>query len=256
MANTVNLDTVELVSVQRVAPQFGAVSSSDFNAYNLEVLTDLASLADKLNSQILPLVNALLAGALLPSESPVGIEGRTMIADSSDSSSLFFDSLNNVPLSLADSLRRLNNMLASFQQQVTDMSISVGALQSQLSSDNRNDIAIALQNLVNTIATLTAAQNSLALEVTGIQASLSKTKTGRFALSSVASGTSTANISWPVAFLDNNYSVTLSIQDSTGAVSIKDFSYQAMGVGITVTLNNSSGSPVTTALLHAIAIHD
>lgn len=76
------------------------------------------------------LLTALPAEALAPAGKPVGLEGRTLCSDTSDTSPLFFHPLNSVPLKVADSLRLLNGMLTTFQNQLTDMGIEVASLQS------------------------------------------------------------------------------------------------------------------------------
>jgi hypothetical protein len=77
----------------------------------------------------------------------VGIEGRTLYSDTSDSSPLFFNPLTSLPLRVSESLRLLSGMLTTFQTQLADMGVSVASLQSRLASTNQNDIALALRSL-------------------------------------------------------------------------------------------------------------
>lgn len=150
-----NLSTVGLVTTLRTAPLNGSPSSSDYNEGQREVLVDLASLAGFINDQILPLINALSDTALLPVDSPVGIEGSTILSDTADQSPIFFDALVGIPLTLADSLRVVNGILALNSQELINLGIEVASLQARLSSTNQNDIALALQNLSASLNSLT-----------------------------------------------------------------------------------------------------
>lgn len=128
--STLNLETVELVSTLRLAPKNGSPSSADYNENERERLADAASIAGYINDVLRVLLTALPAEALAPAGKPVGLEGRTLYSDTSDTSPLFFHPLNSVPLKVADSLRLLNGMLTTFQNQLTDMGIEVASLQS------------------------------------------------------------------------------------------------------------------------------
>lgn len=146
MAN-VNLNTVELVTTLRTAPMNGAPSSTDYNEGQREMLVDLAALAGFINDTLLPLLDALPDSALLPVEAPIGIEGRTIWADTSDQGPTFFNALSNTPLTVADAIRHVTGILNTNSQKLTDLGIEVASLQARLSSTNQNDIALALQNL-------------------------------------------------------------------------------------------------------------
>lgn len=167
-----NLSTVELTSTLLTAPLNGAPSSSDYNESQRNTLVDLTSIVDFINNQILPLINALPAGALLPIIGPVGIEGRTVWSDTSDQSALFFNSLSSTPLSLADSLRLLNGIITTMNQQLIDQGVEVASLQAQLSSTNQNDVALALQNLSSSLNQLTINQNVTNTTISGLNIAL------------------------------------------------------------------------------------
>src|SRR3954468_4474929 len=149
-----NLSTVELTSTLRTAPLNGSPSSSDYNESQRETLVDLAALADFVNNEVIPLVNALPATALEPSDI-IGIEGRTVWTDTSDESSLFFDALSSTPLTVADTIRILNGIVSTMSQQLTDLGVEVASLQARLASTNQNDIALALQNLSSALNQVT-----------------------------------------------------------------------------------------------------
>lgn len=253
--STLNLNTVELVSSLYTAPRNGAPSSSDYNDFQKEVLADLVSLSSFINDTLLPMVNALPEGAMLPAESPVGIEGRTVYSDTSDQNSLFYDSLAGQPLTLADSLRLVNGMLTTFKTRLEDMGIEVAALQTRLAADSRNDLALALENLTNSINQAVAAQSVQAQRLSDVEGELANTRKIRIATGSMAAGDNTVVITWSVPFSDNNYTVQLAMEDGDWFLSILGFAYQNSGVGINVRVHNSDSSS-RTGVIHAYAIHD
>lgn len=164
-----NLSTVELTSTLRTAPLNGAPSSADYNDSQRENLVDLATVVSFINNQLLPLINALPASSLLPTVSPVGIEGRTVWTDTSDQSSLFFNPLASLPLSIADSIRVLNGIIITNSQQLIDLGVEVSSLQARLASTNQNDIALALQNLSSSLNQLIVTQNTQGTSLSSLQ---------------------------------------------------------------------------------------
>ena len=56
--STINLQSVELVSVIHTAPANGAPSSQDYYDGEVEKVTDLATLATFVNNTLLPMLNA------------------------------------------------------------------------------------------------------------------------------------------------------------------------------------------------------
>jgi hypothetical protein len=152
--STVNLDTIELESTLRPMGANGAPDSQDYNDSMTEILTDLASITEYINDSLRPLLNGLPAAAALPTNDPVGIEGRTIYADSSDSTSLFFDANTSLALSVADSLRLLNGMVTAIQSQINDIGLRVTGLATQLSTTNQNDIARSIQALSTSLGNL------------------------------------------------------------------------------------------------------
>lgn len=244
-----NLNTVELVSAPLVVPANGAASSSDFNDLGKGILADLASLASLLNDSILPLVNSLKAEAL-----PLGIEGGTIFSDTGDRTSLFFD---GNPLTVADSIRLINSMLGTFQTQLNDMTVQVASVQTKLASDNRNDIASALQNLTNSMAQVTNITNSLSTRMTAAENRQSLAQYIRVTTGAITTGaTVIVNVTFATAFLDNSFTVAIAMEDSTGKLLVQNFNYQGTpGVGIQVHVNNSGGITAT-GNIHVHARHD
>lgn len=153
--STVNLDTIELESTLRPMGANGAPGSEDYNDSMKEILADLATVTEYINDILRPLLNGLPASATAPTNSPVGIEGRTIFADSSDSTSLFFDQKRATALSIADSLRLLNGMVTAIQTKINDVDLRVTGLATQLSVTNQNDIARSIQALSTSIGGIT-----------------------------------------------------------------------------------------------------
>lgn len=160
-----NLDTLELVSTLRRAPANGAPSSADFNDGEQEKLVDLATVAGFLNDVLRPILNTL------PEAASAGLEGRTLLTDTNDQNALFFDALNAEPLSVADSLRLLQGIVNSVKGQVTDLSVEVGQLAAKLSATSQNDLALALQNIQDTLRQIQAAQKDLTTRVIALEGS-------------------------------------------------------------------------------------
>lgn len=167
-----NLSTVELTSSLLTAPLNGAPSSADYNDSQRANLVDLSTIVSFLNNQVLPLINALSAGALQPASSPVGIQGSTVWTNTSDQGELFFDSLSSTPLTIYETFNILNGMITTFSQQLTDLGVEVAALQSLLASTNQNDISLALQNLSAALNQLTVNQNLGNVSLSGLQAEI------------------------------------------------------------------------------------
>src|SRR5665213_1382651 len=174
---TLNLNTVELVSTLRSAPQNGSPSSADYNDSWTESLADLAALSGFVNDVLIPMLNGLDSTVMPnPNGTPNGLEGRYVFSDTSDITPLFFDNLSSQPLSLADSLRILQGIIQTSQISINTLNVEVTALQSQLSSTNQNDISQALQNFASSLTNLTSQtvnntqsiiDNTIALQTNG-----------------------------------------------------------------------------------------
>lgn len=168
MAN-LNLNTLELVSTLNTVPLNGSPSSASYNETNRDTLVDLSVLSGFINNTVIPLLNALPSAALLPSNAPVGLEGRTIIADSSDQGSVFFNTLTSSPLSVADALRVVNGIINTNQQTLTDLGVEVASLQARLASTNQNDISLALQNLSASLNQISTSQNTQNSQISVLQ---------------------------------------------------------------------------------------
>lgn len=164
-----NLSTVELTSTLITAPLNGAPSSADYNDSQRANLVDLSTIVSFINNQILPLINALPATALEPTNSPIGIQGNTIWSNTGDLSALFFNSLSSTPLTIYDSLILLNGIITTNSQQLIDLGVEVAALQSILSSTNQNDISLALQNIASSLNQTIVTQNSQGVAIASLQ---------------------------------------------------------------------------------------
>lgn len=255
MANKLNIDTVELTSTLRAAPANGAPSSADYNDSQREALTDLSAIASLVNNTILPLLNALSEDAGLPVTSPVGIEGRTIFSDTSDTSDIFFDSLAGEPLDLAASIRLLRGMLTNAQTKLSDMGVEVTALQTRLASTNQNDIAQALQNFSDSLNQLTNTTNSNNAQLSDHNTKLNKFQTKRQTTGAVTGGArAQVTLTWPQAFDTANYTVSLSMFDNSAAgTGLRVERLRAITTtDITVQVINDAGGPLT-GTIHATA---
>lgn len=252
-----NLNTVELTSTLRTAPLNGSPSSSDYNEGQRETLVDLATLSGFINNQLLPLINALPLGALQPTLAPVGIEGRTIWTDTSDQSTLFFDSLSSIPLSIADTIRVINGIVTTMQQQLIDQGVEVASLQARLASTNQNDIALALQNLSSALNQVTVNQQVQNTTITQLQGA--KVVTVRSSPSTILAGTtSNVTVLFNPAFNDDFYTVSINVEvpgGAAGLISVGGFQRDIVGLGLIVPVTNYDTSDHS-VIIHVLAQHD
>jgi hypothetical protein len=254
---TLNLPTVELVSTLRKVALAGAPSSQDWNDSFTETLSDLSTIVGTINNEILPIINALTAAALLPAQAPVGLEGRTVVSDSSDQTQLFYNNQTGSPLVVADSMRLLYGMLTTFSNQLTDLGVQVASLQQRLSSSNQNDLSLALQNITNTLNTTIANLNSYTTQLQGYETRLQRFKSKRVALPSIpAQGIETVSVLWTAAYPDNAYTVSVSLEAGTQDLQIQTFSLRANGTGVDVLIANLGSVAHSSGNLHAVAHYD
>jgi hypothetical protein len=248
-AETLDLQTVELESVLRPTGLNGAPGSADYNASAAETLMDLTTITEILNTQILPLLNALRAGAALPTASPIGIQGSTVLTDTTDLTSLCYDASTSLPLCIADSLRVLNGQNASIQTLVNNLSVQVQSLSTSLSTTGQNDIASAVSNMYVLIATIQAQISALQGATGGTTASLGNLQSQLVSTSPIYPGAiDSIPVIWASAFPDNTYSVSYALNDDTGNLVIDSYSYLPTGTGISVRVRNTS----TTATVEGI----
>jgi hypothetical protein len=199
-----NFDTVELVTTLRVAPLNGAPSSEEYNDSSREILTDLATLADTVNQNLLPLINSL------PSTVPLSLDGDGIYAaDPTDTAPLFLDSTDGSQLTIAQVFTRLNMQITQATATVADMQARILQLQTRLATTNQNDVQQAIQGFQSllqqmsnrlaldeqTIATLQSFINSDELSITsvqttigGLQTSISAAQTELTTLSGAVAG--------------------------------------------------------------------
>lgn len=167
MATTINIPTVELVTTLRAAPANGPTNSVDYNDSWTEALADLASLSGFINDILLPMLNGLIS-TIQPSPlvTPHGLEGKYIFSDTADFTQVFYDSLSNQSLSIAESLRILNGIIGAVETTVANLNVEVTALQTQLSSTTQNDIAQTLQNFAAALSNLTGqvTNNTITIE--------------------------------------------------------------------------------------------
>jgi hypothetical protein len=249
-----NEQTLQPISTLREAPLNGAPSSHDYNDTVREALADSATLYNFVNEIVIALVNSMDASAL----PAVGIQGSTVYSDSADNSALFFDSLEQQPLTIAQSLRILNSTLSTYSQQLLDLGINVSALQARLSSTNQNDIALALQNIINSLNTLSTQINTNQGQVDNVHTYLSGAQKVRAATSPgiPAGGTEVVLVTWPLPFIADptSYVVNYAMEDNDGYLTITSFSYLSDGTGIYVRVLNTDNSGVHNGFVHATGL--
>lgn len=246
--SNLSYETLELSTSISTSPKNGPPSSDDYNENQRNVLNDLTLVSELLNSAIIPLVNSLL------SASPVVIEGRTVVSDTTDSSPLFYNSVSDAPLSLADSLRFLQNLSNTVQQTVADLGIQVAALASTVSSSSQNNLANAVQRIQTNLSTLTTQQQGYTTQLQSLSALRQATSVTTDAIP--PSSTLPVTLTWPSAFADDSYFVALGLNDPTGFCRILSYSVVTGGTGITVLVENTDSSSSHTPTVNALAQHN
>lgn len=182
--------------------------------------------------------------------STAGLEGRALNTDSTDLSGLCFNAQTSTPLTVAQSLRYLQNLLAGQQGKVTDLGTQVALLSSKLSATNQNDIALSLQNFQSVL-------NQLSAQTTVLQTSVNTSKAVQ-TLQMVtpmitALGESSVPLLWARPFTNDAYTVACSIEDPTSSLQVASWAYIPGGSGITIAVTNSDHDHVHSGTLHAIA---
>lgn len=248
--SNLNVTSVELVTTLRRVPKNGAPSSQEFNDFQQEALADIASIVSLINDQLLPILQAL------PASAADGLEGRTVLADTEDHTELFFDSVASQSLTVTDVLRKLRSMIQTAETRLTDLGVSLRAVETRLASTNQNDIAQALQDFAASLQQLTIQTNLNSQSISDNSVLINKTQSQRVSTGSIlASSSSDVDIDWPQPFASNAYTVFPSLEDASGDLVIAKWVKKASGIGITVTVQNS-GLSDQTGTLHAIARAD
>jgi hypothetical protein len=231
---SLDLQSLELVSTLRVAPENGPPSSEDYNDGEQEKLIDLTTLVTFINNTLLPILSTLEASA------STGIQGQNIYGNLTSSESLYYNSLTSTPLALTDSLEILYGMAQTLQTSQTNLAVQVAALQASLSSSNQNDISLALQGLTSSLNSQQGQINTLQQAVSALQLLAITSMSGVAATPMVApQSIETIEILWSVAFPTNTYNVSYGIEDPSGFLQVTGFSYLPGGTGVLVRVVNT-----------------
>jgi hypothetical protein len=251
---TLNLQDIELTTSISTAPLNGPPSSADYNETQREILADLSSLSMFINSTMIPLLANIQSSAL--GSTLYGLQGSTIISDSTDTTDTFYNSVEGSSLVIGDSLRVLRALITTLQQEFTDLDIQVATLQSSLSTTNQNSIATALAGLQSTVTILTNAVSGTSLQINALNTEIGLFNGSVCATPSIPALSTqqvTANLSTP--YSDNNYTPTLSLEDPTGELEIISFTYQLSGVGLYVLVRNNSKTAAISGNIHILSKH-
>jgi hypothetical protein len=243
---TLNLQTVELVSVIRTAPKNGAPSSLDYYDGEIEKVTDLSTITLFINNTLLPILNSL------PAIAAAGLLGTACYTDTANQDSLVYDELTGTPLTITESLRLLSGQIQTMNTALIGVSQQAASLQARLSASNQSDISQALNNLTSVLATNTAQVQALTTTVGSIQALVGSEQDLVVSTGSVAAnGLAQITVNWANAFPDNTYSFLSSMEDASGYLQIVSYAYQAGGAGVYVNVKNNDTGAAHTGNIHA-----
>jgi len=258
MNTNLDLPTVELTTVVAKVPLNGSPSSSDFNAFQEEVLNDLAEICNLVNEQILPVINAL------PTAAASGLDGSTAYASRSIDSPLFHDQNGNFYL-VSDVLSSLSNAQQSLSASMDSVNAQILALQTRLATTNQNNLQNSVQALQNSVLSIQTTLNSMAASVSSATLAASNFRGLSLPFTALPAGINPVTVLFSPPFADNNYTPTFSIEipvdadTPTGhgtpatfdAVVVGDFVKLANGSGLTVNLITDTTAP--TGILHVLA---
>jgi hypothetical protein len=254
MATTLDLNTIELTTSISTAPLNGPPSSAEYNETQRDLLADLSSISIFINTDLIPLLNSLLSISLSPTQ--IGIQGSTIISDTTDTTDVFYDSVEGQSLCVADSLRVLAALIAGLTQDFGDIDLQIAQLQSTLANSNQNNVSVTIAGLQATVNNLTSLVSSEVNEVNSLSSSIGTFNVGGASTGSIPALSTlqvTVNLSTPYA--DNNYSPSLSLEDPSGQLQIISFTYQAAGVGVLVLVRNNDAGAAHMGTIHILTKH-
>jgi len=258
MSTSLSLPSVELTTVIAKVPQSGSPSSSDFNAFQEQVLNDLANIVNLVNEQVLPVLNAL------PASASTGLDGSNIYASKSVNTPLFQDQNGNL-YKVSDVLSLLSNAQQVLNSSMASLSAQVTALQTRLATTNQNNLQNSVQALQGAISSIQGSLNTMAANVSAANLAVANFRGVSIPFTSLPSGINTLNVIFTPAFANNNYTPTFSVEipvdaDSTtyggagtglDAVIVGTFVKLPNGQGLTVNVTVDATAP--TGVLHVMA---
>jgi len=249
--NTLSFDNVDLISIQRAAPKNGSCSSQDYNDSSREILRDLLSVTDWINQNLIPVLNAL------PETAAMGLTGLTMFANPGDTSPLFFNKSTTTSYTVAEVCANLNSTATSVSQKISDLNARVLKMQTLLASTGQTDILASVQSFSDQIKNVQSLVNTIRMTVAGYEARFQQTKGVRVDIVEIAAaGVLEMDISFDVPYPNDNYTVSVGIEDETGGLALTGWKKLPNGRGIHVYIHNGSTSPVDGGILHLIGQAD
>jgi len=222
--STLDLSTVELVSTLREAPMNGSPSSQDYNDSWTESLADLASLSGFINDILIPMLNGLAETIQPnPSDTPQGLTGLYVFTDTTQTTPVFYDNQSNTSLTISQSFGVISGLVTTVQTAMTNLTVQVQALQTQLSSTNQNDVAQALQNFNTSLQNLTAQSVANTQATSNNTQFIGKIQRARATTGAVVDGSPvTVYLTFPTPYGDDEYTFTVTLQDTSGDLSISE----------------------------------
>lgn len=237
------LASVELVASPRPVAKNGATNSSDFNAFQSEVLADLAEIAEFLNEDLLPILQAL------PSEAADGLDGAALHADRSQDTPLFRDA-SGTPYTVSQVLTAISGAQSALSLQIAELGGRVLSLQSRLSSTSQNDLRASVQSLQDSYTNVYNKLGAMLGDVSAQAVVLSKIRKAAVQIPAGPAGTSQIEVVFNPAFADNDYVASVSLE-TTGGLMVQGFTKNPDGAGLTVSVSADGTEP--TGTLHVIA---
>lgn len=250
--SNLNIDQVDLIAIQRVAPKNGAPSSMDYNDSAREVLRDLVSLTEFVNEHVLPIL------AALPEDAKDGLTGATLFASPGETSNaIFYSEQDARPYTVAEVMKNLVSANGASQKKIGDLMAKVAKLQTLLATTGQTDIIASVQSFADQIKNLGSMLNTVKASLGAYEARFQQTKAVRLEIPSMESHeTLDVETSWDIPYRSNDYTAVPSIEEATGGLEISGWSKLSDGRGLHVTVYNASNGTIADGILHAIGQAD
>jgi hypothetical protein len=233
--SNLNLSSIELRASTRKVPFGGAPASQDWNAFQEEVLSDLAEIATLINDDLLPALNAL------PAAAAGGLDGMAIYADRNSDSPLLRDA-QGTPYTLTEVIAKVAAAQDTLASQVAEVQARILVLQKRLATTNQSDLRSSVQSLQNSVASLSGKLADMLGDVATYGARLAGMRRLVLDIGPLVTGNTDLDVVFAPAMSSDNYAVSLAVE-GTSSISVVSFVKKENGAGLTVTLLADASSP-------------
>ena len=249
--SNLTITPVDLTAVAQKVPLNGSPSSKAYNDNVRDVLADLANIAHTLNNVFLPILSGL------DSSAADGLDGRSLLASTDNlKSSLFYSTQDQKFYSVAEVLKNVQSDQHAISRVLANVQAEITRIRSQTSA-NQSSVIYNIQGFTQQLNEVMTSQNAITQALQTFQTAINSFASMRIATPAINhSQTAVVVVNWGNPFIDNNYTVTPSIEDLTNSLA---FTWNKLpaGVGVSVTVKNTSTTlDAVIGVINLIAVHD